>query len=61
MRVQVRVIPRAKRPGVEPGPDGTLRVKVTEPAVDGRANAAAIRLLAQHFNVPPSAVSILRK
>lgn len=43
MRVTVRVVPRARRRGVEQLPDGSLRVRVTEPAEQGRANAAVIK------------------
>lgn len=32
--------------------DSQLTVYVAEPAVDGKANRAVIRLLAQHFGVP---------
>jgi uncharacterized protein len=59
MRVQIKVTPRAKRPAVEASSDGTLAVKVREPAESGRANAAVIEALAKHFNVPRRAVSIL--
>ena len=34
-------------------------VKVKEPPVDGRANAAVIIALAGYFNVPPSSVNII--
>ena len=40
MRVPVRVIPRAKRTAVEVLPEGGLRVRVRQPAQDGRANDA---------------------
>ncbi|HMR29725.1 MAG TPA: DUF167 family protein [Geminicoccaceae bacterium] len=36
-----------------------LAVKVTEPADGGRANQAAIRLLARQCGVPPSAVTLV--
>ena len=58
MRVRVRVVPRAKKPGIEQLPDGSLRVRVTEPAEGGRANAAVIDALADHFHVPKRAVTI---
>ena len=60
MRVQVRVIPRARQEAIEKMSNGTLRVKVTEPAEGGRANAAVIEALAEHFNVPKRCVTILR-
>lgn len=59
-RIRVNVIPRAKTRGIEPLPDGGLRVRVSEPAEDGRANAAVINALAEHFDVPKRAVTIVR-
>ena len=59
-RIEIRVIPRAKRRGVQAGADGQLSVRVTEPAEDGRANEAVIAALAGHFNVPKRAVAIIR-
>ena len=54
------VRPRSRRRGVEAQADGSLVVRVTEPAEDGRANAAVIDALAAHFNVAKRAVSIVR-
>jgi len=59
MRIQVKVTPRAKRPGVATAADGTLAVKVRAPATDGRANDAVIEALAAHFGVPRRAVTIV--
>jgi len=59
MRLQVKVTPRAKRPAIEVAGDGTLVVKVREPATDGRANAAVIEALADHFDVAKRAVTIV--
>lgn len=60
MRVTVRVTPRARSAGVEPLPNGSLRVKVAEPAEGGRANAAALTLVAAHFGVPQRSVRLIR-
>ena len=60
MRIIVTVIPRARRPYVEPLEDGGLRVAVTAPPHEGRANAAVIAALAEHFHIPRSRVRILR-
>ena len=59
MRIQVKVTPRAKRPGIEQAPDGTWVVKVHQPAADGRANEAVVEVLAEHFGVPKRSVSIV--
>ncbi len=57
--VSVHVKPGSKKgPLVETGPDGELTVYVRERAVDGKANAAVIRVLAEHFGVPRSRVEL---
>lgn len=56
----MRVIPRARRAGIEPLADGSLKVKVTAPAEGGRANDAVIEALAKYFDVPARAVMIVR-
>lgn len=60
MIVSVRVIPRARRPRLEVRADGIVVVKVVEPAEGGRANAAVIEALAEHYGVPERAVTIVR-
>ena len=55
----VRVTPRASRDGIEGEYQGALRVRLTAPAVEDRANDALRRLLAESLNVPLSAVRIV--
>ncbi|MGC1829946.1 MAG: DUF167 domain-containing protein [Candidatus Acidiferrales bacterium] len=55
----VRVTPRASRDAIEGEHDGALKVRLTAPPVDDRANLALRRLLAAHLNLPLSAVRIL--
>ncbi|MEU8896972.1 DUF167 domain-containing protein [Nocardia sp. NPDC048505] len=47
-----------KAPLVETDPDGALTLYVRAPAVEGKANKAAIDLLAAHFGVAKSAVHL---
>ena len=40
--------------------EGAVVVRVTAPPVDGKANKAACRLIADHCGIPPSRVEIVR-
>ena len=55
----VRVQPRASRDAVEGIRNAALRVRLTAPPVDDRANDACRRVLAESLDVPISAVRIL--
>ncbi len=55
----VRVVPRASRDAIEGEHAGALKIKLTAPPVEHRANDALRRLLADRLNVPTSAVRIL--
>jgi uncharacterized protein YggU (UPF0235/DUF167 family) len=50
----------SKGPLVEVQPDGTLTVFLSVRAVDGAANDALVEVLAKHFGVAKSRVTILR-
>lgn len=54
-----RVAPRASRDAIEGEYQGALKVRLTAPPVDDRANDALRRLLAERLNVPVSAVRIV--
>ena len=59
----VRVQPGASRTGVvgPTGPDGDqLRIRLSSPPVDGRANAELVRWLAKELGVRRSAVTLVR-
>ncbi|HVA72739.1 MAG TPA: DUF167 domain-containing protein [Candidatus Limnocylindrales bacterium] len=54
----VRVIPRASRDSIDGEFHGALKVHLTAPPVDDRANEALRRVLAERLNVSVSAVKI---
>ncbi len=56
----IRVQPRAKRTEVAGERGEAIVIKVSAPPVDGRANAAACRLIAQRLGVPARAVRVVR-
>ncbi|MDD5440732.1 MAG: DUF167 domain-containing protein, partial [Candidatus Omnitrophica bacterium] len=50
MRVNVKVVPRAKHEKIE-SINGGLKVYIKQPPVDGKANKYLIKILAKHFDV----------
>ena len=55
----VRVTPRASRDAIEGEHAGALKIRLTAPPIEDRANLALRRLLAEQLNLPLSAVRIL--
>ena len=55
---QVQVKPNARTSEIALLADGTFTATLKSPPVDGKANAELIALVARHFGVPKSAVSI---
>ena len=56
----IRVQPRASRTEVAGERGGVVLIRVSAPPVDGRANEAVRRLIAQRLGVPRGAVQIVR-
>jgi len=57
---EVRVQPRAKRNAVVKAGDGRLKVYVTAPPEDGRANDAVVEAIAEWAGVKRRQVQIIR-
>jgi uncharacterized protein len=55
----VRLSPRSSRDAIEGEYQGALKVRLTAPPVENRANEALRRFLAANLNVPASAVKII--
>ena len=56
---RVRVQPRASRDGVAGEHNGALKLRISAPPVDGKANEACRRLIAKLVGISPSAVEII--
>ena len=61
MKISVHLKPNSRhREEVVIGDEGMLTIYTKAPAIEGRANAAAVKLLAKHFGVTPSKVKLVR-
>jgi uncharacterized protein (TIGR00251 family) len=59
LRLELQVQPRAKRDEVSGRHGGRLKLRLTAPPADGKANAALIAFLAGEFGVPKVSVEII--
>lgn len=57
--LSVRVQPKASRDEIIGPHENALKIRITAPPVDGKANTHLIRFLAKTFGVPKSRVEIL--
>jgi uncharacterized protein (TIGR00251 family) len=56
----IRVVPRARRDEIsELMADGTIKIRLKAPPVDGKANKALIRFLSRVLNVPQRDIEIV--
>ena len=58
IRLTVRVVPRASKPGITGVRDGALLVRLQSPPVDGAANAELIEVIARAFGAAKCDVSL---
>jgi uncharacterized protein (TIGR00251 family) len=57
--LRVRVQPRASRDELAETQGERLRVRITAPPVDGKANVHLCKFLADIFRVPPAMITLL--
>jgi uncharacterized protein len=59
-KIQVRAKPNSRESSLELLDDGTWLGRVKSPPVDGKANQELVSLIARHFGVAKSRVTILQ-
>lgn len=57
--LNIRVIPNAKKNNVSEE-QGKLKVHISAPAIDGKANKALIKVLAEHFKIKKNYIRIIK-
>lgn len=61
MKISAKIKPNSRyREEVVANDDGSLVVYTKAPAIEGRANLVAVKLLAKHYGVAPSRVKLVR-
>jgi uncharacterized protein (TIGR00251 family) len=55
----IRAVPRAARDEVAGLHDGAIRIRLRAPPVDGKANEALVRFLAERLGIPRRSVAVV--
>ncbi len=58
--LNIKVQPRARKPGIEKVSSGEYKIRVSAPPSKGEANKEVVKTLASHFGLPSSRVKIVR-
>ena len=59
MKLPVRVIPNARKTEFAGRREGEVVLRLAAPAVDGKANKAAVAFISEHFGVSRSRVALV--
>lgn len=61
MLLKIKVVPRSsKNEIVGPMADGTIKIKLKAPPVDGQANQELIKFLSEEYKTPKSQIEIIK-
>ena len=55
----IRIVPRASRSELAGFQDGTLKLRIAAPPVDGKANEECVRMIADFFGIKKVRVTIV--
>lgn len=59
-RISVKITPNAKKEAIIDEGSNCFKVKVKSPAIEGKANEAMIKKMAEYFDIPKSRIKIVR-
>ena len=59
MKLRVRVIPNARRTEISGTREGELILRLNAPAIEGKANKAAVEFIANSLGIPRSRVALI--
>ena len=57
--LNVRVVPRASKDGIQGVLGDALKVRIQAPPVEGKANTYLVKYLSKHWKIPRSSIEIL--
>ena len=60
MMLKIRVAPRSSKNEIIKMPDGTLKIKLHAPPVEGAANEELIKLLSEEYDTSKSNIKIIK-
>lgn len=60
MKITTTIHPNSKKPQVVKNKAGKLDIYVNKPAIDNKANEAAIKLLAKHLEIRQSEIILIK-
>ncbi|MFH0857634.1 MAG: DUF167 domain-containing protein [Candidatus Magasanikbacteria bacterium] len=60
MKIHVKVIPRSSKNQLIKNPDGSYKIKLTAPPVDGEANEQLILFLSKEMKIPKYKIHIIK-
>lgn len=60
MKIHIKVKPGSSKDVIEKEADGSLKVRIQAPPVDGKANVYLIAFLAKQFQIPKSSIELIK-
>lgn len=58
--LRLKVIPNSSKNEIIENEDGSVKIKLTAPPVDGKANKCLIEFLAKTFKVPKTSLEVIK-